>query len=127
MHKYSPLIIAATAAFLPLTACNSEPETIVAGGPQDPQAEALNNAAPVELPPAIQSTRTYRCKDNSLLYAEFLTNNSARVRAEQGGEPTTLTAIAEGQPYTAEGYSLSGNGATVNYTAPGKGAQSCKA
>ncbi len=126
MHKNTPLLAAAIAALLPLAACDNEPETIIAG-PADPQAEALNNAAPVELPPAIQATRTYRCKDNSLLYAEFLTNNSARLRAEQGGEATVLTATAEGEPYIAEGYSLSGNGTTVNYTAPGKGAQSCKA
>jgi hypothetical protein len=127
MHNKTPLFAAACAAVLSLSACNSEPETIVAGGPQDPQAEALNNAAPVELPPAISASRTYRCKDNSLLYAEFLTNNTARVRKEQGGEPTVLTAPAEGQAYTAEGYSLSANSETVTYAAPGKPSQSCKA
>jgi hypothetical protein len=126
MHNRSLLLAAAIAAVLPLAACSNEPETVVQG-PADPQAEALNSAAPVELPPAIQATRTYRCKDNSLLYAEFLTNNSARVRAEQGADPTILTAAAEGQPYTAEGYSLSGNGTTVTYAAPGKPSQSCKA
>lgn len=126
MHKNFSLFAAASAALLSLSACNSEPETITAG-PVDPQAEALNKAAPVELPPAIQSTRTYRCKDNSLLYAEFLTNNTARIRAEQGDQPTVLTAPATGEAYVAEGYSLSGNGDTVDYTAPGKGAQSCRA
>lgn len=127
MHNKPLLLAAAAAAFLTLSACDSQPETIVAGGPADPQAEALANAAPVELPPSIASAKTYRCKDNSLLYAEFLTNHSARVRAEKGGEPTVLTAPADGEPYAADGYKLTGNGATVSYMAPGKGEQSCKA
>ena len=117
---------ASVAAFLPLAACNNEPEVITPNA-NDPQAEALANAAPVELPPAIVASRTYRCKDNSLLYAEFLSNNTARVRAEQGGTPTVLTAQDGNPPYTAKGYSLSANAATVTYSAPGKGSQSCKA
>lgn len=116
---------ASVAALLSLSACN-EPETITAEN-NDPQAVELANAAPVELPPSIVASRTYRCKDNSLLYAEFLSNNTARVRAEQGGTPTTLTAAEANAPYTAEGYSLSANAAQVTYSAPGKGSQSCKA
>jgi hypothetical protein len=115
----------ALAALFALGACGG-PETINAGT-DDPQAAALQNAAPVEAPPMIQASRTYRCKDNSLLYADFYTNNTVRVRTEQAGTPTTLTA-AEGQPpYTAEGYSLSANAAQISYTAPGKGTRSCKA
>ncbi len=126
MHNKPLILAAAIAATFSLAACDNEPETIIAG-PADPQAEALAKAAPVELPPAIASTRTYRCKDNSLLYAEFLTNNSARIRTEKGGEPTVLSAPAEGGAFTADGYSLSGAGDTVTFSAPGKSAQSCKA
>lgn len=112
-------------ALIALGACGG-PETINAGG-DDPQASALQNAAPVEAPPMIQASRTYRCKDNSLLYADFYTDNTVRVRTEKEGQPTILTA-AEGQPpYTAEGYSLSANAAQISYTAPGKGSRSCKA
>ena len=75
----------------------------------------------------IQASRTYRCKDNSLLYADFYTNDTVQVRAAKDQPGTTLTAPAAGQPYTAEGYSLSANEAQISYTAPGKGAQSCKA
>lgn len=120
------LAAASIAAILSLAACNNEPETIKAGG-NDPQAAELAKAAPVELPPSIQSSRTYRCKDNSLFYADFYTNNTAQVRTERTGTPTTLTAAEAGQAYTADGYSLSGNGASVSYTSPGKGTQSCKA
>lgn len=123
----TPRLIAAAslAAFLSLSACKQE--TITANEAQDPQAAELAKAKPVELPPAIVASRTYRCKDNSLLYAEFLSNNTARVRSEQGGTPTVLTAEAGNPPYKAEGYSLSANATQVTYAAPGKGSQSCKA
>ena len=120
------LTAASLAALLALGACSSEPETITAGT-VDPQAEALKKAPPLtEAPPMIQASRTFRCKDNSLVYADFYTNNTARIRTEKDGAPTVLTAQA-GAPYTAEGWSLSANAAQVTLTAPGKGTQSCKA
>ena len=119
------LAAASLAALLALGACKNEPEVIDTN--PDPQADVLKNAAPVEAPPMIQASRTYRCKDNSLLYADFYTNDTVQVRTKKEEAGTTLTAAAAGQPYTAEGYSLSANSETVSYTAPGKGAQSCKA
>lgn len=122
------LSAASAAALLTLAACNNEPETITSGAP-DPLAAELAKAPPVELPPAIQASRTYRCKDNSLVYIDFYTNNTAMVRKTKGGEPpeATLTAETPGGAYTAEGYSVSGNSDQVTYSAPGKGSQSCKA
>jgi len=118
------LAAASLAALLALGACKNEPEVIDTN--PDPQASVLANAAPVQAPPMIQASRTYRCKDNALLYADFYTDNSVRVRNSAQGESTTLTA-ADGQPpYTAEGYSLSANAAQISYTAPGKGTRSCK-
>jgi hypothetical protein len=121
----SPLRLAAVplAALLALSAC--ENETI--DGNVDPNANAAQSGPPVEAPPMIQASRTYRCKDNSLLYADFYTNDTVQVRTSKDQPGTTLTAPAAGQPYTAEGYSLSANEAQISYTAPGKGAQSCKA
>lgn len=128
MQNISPFLAAASiAALFSLAACN-ETKTITANEVQDPQAAELAKAPPVELPPSIVASRTYRCKDNSLLYAEFLSNDTVRVRSEQGGTPTTLTAGEGGTPpYTAEGYSLSANETEVTYSAPGQGSQSCKA
>ena len=124
MMKRYALAAAPLAALLVLAAC--ENETI--NGNVDPQASAANTAAtPVEAPPMIQASRTYRCKDNSLLYADFYTNDTVQVRAAKDMPPTILTAAAAGQPYVAEGYSLSANAEQISYTAPGKGAQSCKA
>jgi hypothetical protein len=113
---------------LPLLAsCTNEPETIVAGN-ADPQARELAKAAPVELPPAIAASRTYRCKDNSLLYADFFTNSTVNVRlGDRNSAPTKLAAADATAPYTGDGYSISKNASTVQFTAPGKGAQSCKA
>jgi hypothetical protein len=112
------------AALLALGAC--EAETITAKD-DDPQAEALHNAAPVEAPPMIQASRTYRCKDNSLIYADFYTNDTVLVRTEKNGTAATLTAAEGKPPYNGEGWTLSANAAQVTITRPGKGSQSCKA
>jgi hypothetical protein len=120
----SPLLLAAPfTLLLALGACQEQ--TI--DNNKDAQANAANTAAPVEAPPMIQASRTYRCKDNSLLYADFYTNDSVQVRSAKDQPPTILTAAAGQPPYTAEGYSLSANSEQISYTAPGKGAQSCKA
>jgi hypothetical protein len=128
--QHTPRFIAAAsvAAFFALAACDTSPETLQGSGVADPQAKDLAKAAPVELPPAIQASRTYRCKDNSLVYIDFYTNNTAMVRKERGGEAVaTLTAAEAGQPFTADGYSVSSNAAQISYASPGKGGQSCKA
>jgi len=128
MHmNRSFLSVAATAAFLSLAACNSEPEPITAGD-DDPQAAELAKATPKQLPPSIVASRTYRCKDNSLVYVDFMSDKkTVNFRAEKGAAPTVLTAPEEGQPFVAEGYSLSGTGDTITLTRPGKGEQACHA
>lgn len=118
---------AAAAALLALSACDKKSHTIVADAPVDTQAAALAKAKPVELPPAIQASRTYRCADNSLIYVDFYTNNTAMVRTSKTGNATTLTAPAAGAAYTADGYAVGGNGASTSITVPGKSAQTCKA
>ncbi len=125
MNKsFHALAAASVAALLALSACDNKPE-IVDTTP-DPQAEAIANAAPVAPPPMIQASRTYRCKDNGLLYADFYTDKTVRVRTAAGGESTTLTATDGNPPFVAEGYSLSDNASQVSFTAPGKGTRSCK-
>lgn len=127
--QHTPRIFAAAsvAAFLSLSACN-QPETVTVNNVYDPQAEALANAQPVELPPAIAASRTYRCADNSLLYAEFYTNNTVNVRVgDKAAAPAVLTAAADDAPYLSDGYSLSDNAKSVSFKAPGKGTQDCTA
>lgn len=119
---------AAATGLFALAACSTEPETIVGGGPQDDMAEELAKAPEIELPPSVKSSATYRCKDNSLVYIDWLSDNkSANIRLEKGGLPTLVKAPAEGEAMVAEGYSLSGNASAITLTAPGKNGQSCKA
>lgn len=126
MHIRSALVAACAATFA-LAACGSEPETVVVNQ-YDPQAGELANAAPVELPPSIQDSRTYRCRANSLVYIDFYTNNTALVRTARGGDPVaSLTATDGNPPYTGSGYSVSANTPEISYTAPGKGTLSCRA
>ena len=126
MQNHRFLAAGAIAAALLLAACNNSSEPEVINTNVDPMAEQLKKAPPVkELPPAIASSKAYRCSDNSLFFVEFLTNNSARLRTVRGGEFVTLTAEGANAPYTAEGHSVSGSGDEVRITAPGKNNLSC--
>jgi hypothetical protein len=123
MHRTK---IAAVAALLTLSACQQE--TIVAGR-KDDMAEALAKAPKVVLPPAIKSTKAYRCKDGDLVYVDlFQGDKMANLRSIENGPATKLEAPEAGQPMVAEGgYSLTVSGNNVNVAQPGKGAQVCKA
>lgn len=119
------LAVAALIGVTLLSACKKE--TITAGGPADPDAAALNAAAPVELPPMVTQSRTYRCADGRLVYVDFFSNNTAGYKATKDGSAVTLKAAEAGKPFTGEGYSVSGDGPQIEITAPGKGTSSCKA
>jgi len=87
--------------------------TIVQEGPKDPMANQIANAAPVELPPAITASKAYRCKDNSLVYIDWLSDGTSRVKKSRDD---VGTAPAEG--------SLTGDAKAASITYNGK---SCKA
>ncbi len=119
------LTFAAAAA---LAGCDAQDHTIQ-GGPPDPNANRVVNAN-VELPPSIMASKIYRCKDNSIVYIDWLSDNkSANVRTDKNGPATHVVAPETDQPMVAEGYSLTGAAAdaSVTLTRPGKGSQSCKA
>ena len=119
-----------------LAACNSESHTIVANEAPDPMADQLANAPAVELPPAIAATKTYRCKDNSLVRIDWLQGGKGAYVHGDGQAQTHVKAAeaVEGQPASTDlvaegGYVLKGDAtaSAVTLTLPGKGAQSCKA
>jgi hypothetical protein len=119
----TPLALALTAAAA-LAGCNQD-VTINTG---DEGNVAVNG--PIELPPAIVHSKIYRCKDNSVVYIDWLSDNrSANIRTEKNGAAVHVMAPEAGKPMVAEGYSLTGEGtgSTVTLTRPGKGSQSCKA
>lgn len=112
MTRTIPLLILSAAA---LAACNPKGETITANEAPDPMAAELANAAPVELPPAIAASKTYRCKDNSLLYVDWYADGSARVKTEKGPGGTQVPAPAEGVKSD-----LTGTASTPSITFAGK-------
>lgn len=138
------LLTIAPLSMLALAACNNS-ETPEAG---ESTETATATAAPIEMPPAITATGTYRCADNTILYVDFLGKNEAadirigdksatavRVTAptqmapaEPAADATTpADAAPEGPMKSADGEtSLSGEGKQINVKLAGKGAQTCK-
>ena len=109
----TPLILALGVAAA-LAGCNKEDHTIVAGGPQEVPDNALANG-PVTLPPSVTASKAYRCKDNSLVYIDWLSDGSARAKKKRD---EVGTAIATGSPM------LKGDAHATTITYNG---QSCKA
>lgn len=101
---------------LAIAACNKTDHDIVAGEKPDPMAAELNKAAPIELPPSIQASKSYRCKDNSLVYIDWMSDGSARVKAEKTEVGISVKPGEEGSP-------LTGASADASITYNGK---SCK-
>ena len=136
MIRNFTLIAAGAAA---LAACNNEP--IVGNEQPDPMKDALANAAPVELPPAIAASRTYRCKDNSLVTIDWLQGGKgANLRIGDATMPVQLRSApaAEGEGANAVasantglvadgGYELSGDSSatSVALNLPDKGKLTC--
>jgi hypothetical protein len=136
------ILILAPLSMLALAACNKS-ET-----PATSEADtAATTAAPVELPPAITASGTYRCADNTILYVDFLgKNEAADIRVgDKAATATRVTAAAPAAPAdpaaaapaaeaapagpmkSADGESsLSGEGKQINVKLAGKGAQTCK-
>jgi hypothetical protein len=138
------LLILAPLSMLALAACNKS-ETPAEGEAGSETAAAP--AAPIEMPPAITASGTYRCADNTILYVDFLGKNEAadirvgdkaatavRVTAPAAEAPAADAAAAPaaeaapaGPMKSADGESsLSGEGKQINVKLAGKGAQTCK-
>ena len=118
---------AALAATLALAACDSKPATNIVE-PIDPMAANVVTNSAVVLPPAIKSAKSYRCKDNSVVYVDlFQGDMQASVRDEANGPRTMLKADEAGKPLIADGgYSLTVKGSTLSLTRPAHGTQSCE-
>ena len=113
----NPLLLALAAAAA-LAGCNKDnSHTIVAGPDSDAgnQAPADVNLANVQLPPSITASKIYRCKDNSVIYVDWLSDNTARVRTSRTEVGTTVP-VGEGQPVkgTPDAKSISYNGKSCN-------------
>lgn len=92
------LALVATAA---LAGCDQSDHTITAEGPYDPQANAANAAAPVVLPPSIVASHSYRCKDNSLVFIDWMSDGGARVKNNRDERATPVVVGGDG-PLTGD-------------------------
>ena len=108
----TPLLLALGVAAA-LAGCNKESHTIVAGGPDEGTSNAEANG-PVALPPSVTSSKSYRCKDNSLVYIDWLSDGTARVKKTRNEVGTAVTPGAE----------LKGDAKATTITYTGQG---CKA
>lgn len=109
--------LALAAILLSVSACNSQPETMNTGS-GDPMAEELANAAPPPPMPMIKESHAYRCKDNSLIFLDFMTDNvTVNFKSEREGPVTVLKAPAAGEPFVSQDGSkkLSGSGTEVTF------------
>jgi hypothetical protein len=139
--------ILAPLSMLALAACNKS-----AAPAADAEVEATKAAeavAPVEMPPAITASGTYRCGDNTILYVDFLgKNEAADIRVgDKASSPVRVTAPAAQAPAdpavaddgkaaeaapagpmkSADGKTtLAGSGKQINVKLADKGAQTCK-
>lgn len=110
MTKATPFIFFAAVA---LAGCDQSDHNLVAAGPYDDRANATANAAPVELPPSITATHTYRCKDNTIVYIDWLSDGNARAKTDKAAIATTITVGETGSPSLtgdAQGNSVTYNG-----------------
>jgi hypothetical protein len=130
MKNPSPLLRAAPFALVALlAACNSSsaPTTDKSGAGAEANTAEAAPPPPIELPPALLASRTFRCKDNSVLHIDFYGDKAADLRAGTDTKIIKLVAPESGKPLVGGGYSVSGTGTQVNITQPGTGSQSCKA
>lgn len=119
---------AAAAVLLSLAACENKPEE-VSGTAPDPQAEALKNAPKIELPPSIEASVSMRCKDNSVVFADFYQGaKQVLIKETKDGPGKMLKAPEAGQPFVADGgYKVTGTSKNATIEVPGKGSRACHA
>jgi uncharacterized lipoprotein NlpE involved in copper resistance len=106
------LTIAMFVAAAALAGCNNEDHNIVAGPDLD---DTPVNKVGVVLPPSIQASKAYRCTDNSLVYVDWLSDGTARVKKTREEVGTTVAAGDKSLQGDAKAGSITYNG------------QSCKA
>ena len=104
----TPLLIALAAAAA-LAGCNKESHTIVAPGPDEGNDTNVAANGPVVLPPSITASKAYRCADNKIVYVDWMSDGSARVKKtqEESGTPVKPGTALKGDP---KGSSITYNG-----------------
>lgn len=113
------ITIFALVAAAALAGCDQSDHTINGNAPDDPQANAAS-AAPIVLPPSIIASHPYRCRDNSLVYIDWLSDGSARSKTDRAARAMPIQPGEAGEAGTT---SLVGDAQATTVTYNG---QSCK-
>ena len=104
----TPLLITLAVAAA-LAGCSKEDHTIVAGPDVGDNETNVAANAPVALPPSIQTSKSYRCADNSLVYIDWMSDGTAHVKMKRDqvgtpvppgdlkGDPTGSSITYKGQ------------------------------
>lgn len=121
-----PRTLSISVALLALSACNHKPEQVTSTAP-DPLAAELANRPPVVLPPMMTSEVTFRCKDQSLVYVDFFQGDrQLLVKTDKTGSGVKLAAEKAGDPYKADGYTVTGSPKSISIIQPGKPQMTCE-
>jgi hypothetical protein len=123
--KRVPSVLLVLAVTSSLTACSWKGQTI------DPnvvdRAQAIADSK-VVLPPSKSASRVYRCRDNSIVYVDFLSDAlTANLRTAENGPIIRLQASTPDKPLSGGGYALAGHGTRIALTKPSGKAEVCTA
>lgn len=111
---------------LPLltSGCNSRGGTQQAGSNT---ANSIDQAAAMQMPPAIVGGHTYRCEDNSVIRVDYLAGDQgALLQPSPNAQPIRLASDHKGGVLVANGYAVTGRGATIALRRPVGPPQRCK-
>ena len=120
MIKLAPTAVLAAA--LALAGCDGKPANTA-------ETAAANEAAAapkIQLPPAVKSSRQYRCSDDSVVTVNVFEGDLTANIREDGKIVLMLKAEKPGDPLVAEGGELVGTGDTISLNRPGHPKQTCR-
>ena len=93
-----------------LMGCSKEKQPEVSAQNQSSAAAAAN----VVMPPAVVASHTYRCKDNSIVTADFFADGTTMLLREGSApSPTKLTSAATGMPFIGDNESVTVRGVSL--------------
>jgi hypothetical protein len=115
----TPYLLALAAACVSLTACEAE---TLGGEDRGSRSDVSATDTPVVLPPSIVASHVYRCRDNSLVYVDWLSDDSARIKQQSTERGATVEKLEDGT-YAGGDKTLAGEPSSQSITIDG---QACR-
>lgn len=126
-HRAGACAAAVAAAFL--ASCGSDTNAPQSQTTTEQENVAAADAnAQVEMPPMVVRSAAYRCDDGNALYVDVLSDdNAVSVRDSRQDLPVRLERQDGSGEFTGANRTLSGVGDEVQYSAPDRPMQECRA